>query len=213
MSISSRAAAAVGPPPLSKVALLQRDPDKPRLTKEQMQAARRVKELSRIYYDQFPNGLPHNRLGVNYAKYICRTMAFLPNDRRAQWLDRHADWISSETRSYILSLGAHWYDPRSLGNKLELCDEDRERHQAWSIEAIDVTYEERQMINKEKNRQAQEKRRRKLRAKPHSESASRTKPWLAAGFRSRRTWERHGKPVADSFAPSLIPGTKSELAA
>jgi hypothetical protein len=184
------------PPTFGQVVLFQRDPDKPRLTKEQMQAARRVKELSRIYYDQFPNGLPHNGLGVKYAKYICRTMAFLPNDRRAEWLDRHADWLGPETRGYILSFGPYWYSARSLGNKLELENKDRERLQTWSIEAIDVTYEERQMINKEKKRQDQEKRRRRNGAKPRIESASRTKPWIAAGYSTRRTWERHGKPVA-----------------
>jgi hypothetical protein len=111
MSISSREAAAVRAPPVlsrarrakpfGQVVLFQRDPDKPRLTTFQKRAARRVKELSRIYQAQYPNGLPHNGLGVNYAKYICRTMAFLPDDRRAQWLDRHAAWIiSPETRSF-----------------------------------------------------------------------------------------------------------------
>ncbi len=101
-------------------------------------------------------------------------MAFLPNDRRAQWLDRHAAWLNAETRDYILSLGPYWYADRSLGNKLELYNEDRERLETWSIEAIDVSYEERQMINREKNRQAQGKRRRKQGAKPRGESASRT---------------------------------------
>lgn len=34
---------------------------------------------------------------------------------------------------------------------------------------------------------------------PREQSASRTKPWIAAGFKTRRTWERHGKPsVANS---------------
>jgi hypothetical protein len=69
--------------------LFQRDPDKPRLTVFQQRA---------FYHAQFPKGLPHSGQGVKYAKYICRTMAFLPNDRRAQWLDRHAAWISPETR-------------------------------------------------------------------------------------------------------------------
>jgi hypothetical protein len=34
------------------------------------------------------------------------------------------------------------------------------------------------------------------RSKPREQSFSRTKPWEAAGFRCRRTWERHGKPMS-----------------
>lgn len=38
--------------------------------------------------------------------------------------------------------------------------------------------------------------------KPRDKAASKIKPWIEAGFRSRRTWERHGKPelVANSCA-------------
>jgi hypothetical protein len=75
-----------------------------------------------------------------------------------------------------------------------------------------VTEKEREMINLEKDRKRKEKRRRKDGAKPREQSISRTKPWLAAGYRCRRTWERHGKPVADSSEPSLIFSTKDELA-
>jgi hypothetical protein len=46
---------------------LQRGKDKPYLTEGQKQAARRVGDLSRIYRDQYPNGLPHNDVGVKYA--------------------------------------------------------------------------------------------------------------------------------------------------
>ena len=94
---------------------LQRGKDKPRLTTDQKRAARRVSELSRIYRHQYPKGLPHNGLGVKYAKYMCRTMAFLPDDRRKKWLDRNADWMNAPTRDYILSLGPYWYYPRPLG--------------------------------------------------------------------------------------------------
>lgn len=32
---------------------------------------------------------------------------------------------------------------------------------------------------------------------PHELSASRTQPWIAAGFKTRRTWQRHGKPIPE----------------
>ena len=33
---------------------------------------------------------------------------------------------------------------------------------------------------------------------PREQSASQLKPWIAAGFNTRRTWERHGKPTPGS---------------
>jgi hypothetical protein len=33
---------------------------------------------------------------------------------------------------------------------------------------------------------------------PHELSASQLKPWIAAGFNTRKTWERHGKPMPGS---------------
>ena len=99
---------------------LQTSKDKPFLTEGQKHAARRVGDLSRIYRHQYPNGLAHNGLGVKYAKYICRTMAFLPDDRRERWLDRYADWMDVVVRDSILSLrpllvfGAlSWKPPRN----------------------------------------------------------------------------------------------------
>jgi hypothetical protein len=168
--------------------------------------------LNRIYYQQFPNGLPHNGLGVKYARYMCRTMAFLPDDRRAEWLAENAAWIDPSTRDYVLSLGAYWYSDRSLGQHLELYDEDRERLMAWSMKAIDVSDEERKVINKAKNRHSQERRRRKNGAKPQAQSERRTKPWEALGI-SESTFRRRKRKQRDSISsrPSLIDSTNDEL--
>jgi hypothetical protein len=192
----------------------QRGKDKPRLTKDQKRAARRVNDLKRIYRDQYPDGLPNNELGVKYCRYMCRTMAFLPDDRRAQWLNRHAPWIDAKDRDSILSLHAHWYSDRSLGTRLEIDNEDRERLQTWTIEAYDITEEQRRVINREKNRQAQERRRRKNGAKPRAESLSRTKPWEADDI-SRSAWERRRRKAnaASSSPPSLTINPHDESAA
>jgi hypothetical protein len=186
--------------------------DKPYLTEGQKHAARRVGDLTRIYRDQYPNGLPHNDVGVKYAKYICRTMAFLPKDRRARWLDRYAPWMDAEIRGGILDMGPYWYSARSLGNRLEVDDEDRERLQAWTIEAFDISKERRAVINREKNKASHERRRRKDGAKPREKSLSRTEPWKAEDI-SRSTWERRRKAVdANSSRPSPYNSTKDELA-
>jgi hypothetical protein len=190
---------------------LQTGKDKPFLTEGQKHAARRVGDLTRIYWDQYPNGLPHNDVGVKYSKYICRTMAFLPKDLRPRWLDRYAPWMTPEIRDYILNLGPYWYSARSLGNHCEVSNEDRERLRAWTIEAYDISKEQRAVINNEKNRASHERRRRKDGAKPRQQSLSQTKPW-EAGEICRRTWERRRKAgVANSSRPSPYNSTKDEL--
>jgi hypothetical protein len=83
-------------------------------------------------------------------------------------------------------MSAYWYSSRSLGQHLELYDEDRERLQAWMVGAVDVTPEQRKAINKEKHRKVQERARRKSGAIPRdvylNAAASRTKPWEALGM-------------------------------
>jgi hypothetical protein len=191
---------------------LQTTKDKPYLTEGQKHAARRVGDLSRIYRDQYPNGLPHNRLGVKYAKYMCRTMAFLPNDRRAHWLDRYTPWMDPVILDSILSMGPYWYSARSLGNHLEVDNADRERLQAWTVEAFDISKDQRAVINNEKNRASHERRRRKAGAKPRKQSLSQTKPWEAENI-SRRTWERRRRAGdANSSRPLLYISRKDELA-
>ena len=52
-----------------------------------------------------------------------------------------------------------------------------------------------------RNRERERKRRLRLaagrtpRAQYEATSKSHTKPWLSDGYNTRRTWERHGKPV------------------
>jgi hypothetical protein len=69
----------------------------------------------------------------------------------------------------------------------------------YTIGSYQTPKAERMRQRKEKQRLAEEDRRRAAGAKPREQylaaAVSRTKPWEAAGFRSRRTWERHGKPL------------------
>lgn len=58
---------------------------------------------------------------------------------------------------------------------------------------------------------AEKARRQKSGAKPRELSASKTEPWIAAGFKTRRTWERHGKPEAKFEAVSQKRGKQSSF--
>jgi hypothetical protein len=196
--------------------IFQRGPDKPFRTTQQLQALRRINDLTRIYRDQYPAGLPHNGLGFKYAKYMIRTKAFVDSlAKREKWLDRYAPFLSADERTKILGYSPHWYSDKSLGDHLELYDEDRERLQAWTIAACDVTREERDAINVEKNRRRQEQHRRKNQSKPRAEYLAEvkgTEPWKDEGV-SRATWYRRRKDceTGSVTAPSSIhPFTTAE---
>jgi hypothetical protein len=87
-----------------------------------------------------------------------------------------------------------WSD--TLARHLHVSDAERTALRIWTIGAYDVPKAVRIKRRKEKDRLAAQVRRRANGSKSHEQSFSRTKPWEAAGFRCRRTWERHGKPVS-----------------
>jgi hypothetical protein len=180
----------------------QRYKDPPRRTKQQWMAQRRFGELMRIMHRYYPNGLPHNGAGYKFAKYVCRTLAFDPIDRRAVWLDRNAQWLDGEERGRLLTYGPYWYGKWSLGDNLELHDIDRLELDIRTIEAFDVTPEQRETDNLRKDRERNDKKRRVSGIQTREEylagCKSRTKPWLAAGFNCRKTWERHQKKAQEA---------------
>ena len=84
----------------------------------------------------------------------------------------------------------------TLGRHLHVSDAERSLLRIWTIGSFDVPKAKRIKRRKERRRLAEQARRRARGAKPREQALTRTKPWEAAGFRSRRTWERHGKPVS-----------------
>jgi hypothetical protein len=78
---------------------------------------------------------------------------------------------------------------------------DRMELDIRTIEAFDVTPEQREADNLRKDRERNDKKRRVAGIQTHEEylagCKSRTKPWLAAGFNCRSTWERHLKKAKE----------------
>ena len=109
-----------------------------------------------------------------------------------------------------LTLSPYWYSGRSLGEHLELYDEDREDLKAWSIEACDVSEDERKEINKKKERRRGERRRRKEGVDTREQylaknTKSSKKPWKALKM-SRAKYYRLGlhRRETGPSAPTLI---------
>ena len=101
----------------------------------------------------YPGKLPDSELGVKYARYMCRTLAFFQSvEHREKWLERYAPWMGDEDRSHTAGQVPTGIRENPWGQHLELYDEDRERLKAWMIEAVDVTKEQRAAINRDKHR-------------------------------------------------------------
>jgi hypothetical protein len=170
--------------------------------------------IAKLYY---PHGLPHDSVGYNFAKYMVRTLAFDPIDTRAEWLNRYARWLNDEQRSKLMSYGPYWYGKWALGEKLELHDIDRMELDIRTIEAFDVTPEQRKAANlkKDSSRQAKQRRAAGVRTREDylAQCKSRTKPWLTEGFKCRRTWERHKAldPCRNSNPPPYCLNTNTDV--
>jgi hypothetical protein len=91
---------------------------------------------------------------------------------------------------------------KQLGKRQNVTASLRHRLKLWTIRPCDISLGE---LRRQRRREAARERMRRLRQlqgrKPRAEwlatnSISRTKPWEKAGFKTRRTWERHGKPMS-----------------
>jgi hypothetical protein len=116
----------------------------------------------------------------------------------APWMDqREAEWLMDDINQTPI------WDRRPsnkvLGDRQNVTNVERERLRIWTIAACDMTAEQALEWRKAKNRARMRKRRQlkgiKSRADYLAGCLSQTKPWIAAGFKNRRTWERRGKPI------------------
>jgi hypothetical protein len=167
--------------------------------------------LNRIYRSRHRRGvLPDNEEGKKAIEYLAMTMrtARYSVGTRLERLKEHAPWLNDSQIERLLSWGCGIVTNATgkrrplpdiisgsyLGQALEVDNDEREMLKAWWIKPCDMSDEEFEAYKCEKKRQGDRGRRRKKGAKPREDSDSRTKPWIAAGFKCRRTWQRHGKP-------------------
>ncbi|WP_162559784.1 hypothetical protein [Methylobacterium radiodurans] len=87
------------------------------------------------------------------------------------------------------------YTSLAIGRRLNLTAVEKARLGLTHIAATDLTPEQVLDAHRERDRLRKEARRRAEGRQSQARSASRLKPWIEAGFNTRRTWERHGKPT------------------
>jgi len=110
----------------------------------------------------------------------------------APWMDVierfHLIALIERTPAHIRKVKA-----KTLGERLRVTSEERERLKLWTITPFDMTAKELTDQRKAKKRARDRRRRRDAGSKPRTEyeaaSVNRAEPWLALGM-SRRTWYR-----------------------
>ena len=142
-----------------------------------------------------------------------------PTDRMRHEIEEWAPWLTEGDEAQELldeiDLMPPWRRKpmaRTLGKRLQVTYAERTRLDLRTIGPCDMTKAAMAVIRKQKKRLRERLRRLKQGAKPQAASISRTKPWIAAGFKTRRTWERNGKPDVATSCPINLTKIEHELA-
>jgi hypothetical protein len=168
-------------------------------------ADKRIEDIERVMCGLYGDILPDDDAGRRFVFALANHMDEAKRIR--VMIANHAPWYPEDDADELIRrIERHRTKWRadSLAKFLGITYAERTRDGLRTIGACDVPKEERTRLRRERYRERERmldrtrksKRRRANGAKPHAESASRIEPWLAAGYKCRRTWERHGKPVS-----------------
>jgi hypothetical protein len=112
----------------------------------------------------------------------------------ARWAAQHLPEATPEQVAAVAEIPRQEYSADELAEILHVTYGERQRVQVWAFGACDMTRRERLDRSKAdkrgKDRERAKVRRRRRGAKPREQSFSRTRPWEALGYKSRRSWER-----------------------
>ena len=186
---------------------------------------RRISEIELVLWNRYHDGiLPDDDAGRDDLRimlhHIGRHTGSNIESAMRKWIAMRAPWLDEDEGDtlirYYLASKKKLPKADTLARFMGLKYADRKRigrahgKAIRTIGAIDATKAERKAMRKAEQRLADKARQQDIRraagAKPHAESASRAQPWLDAGYKCRRTWERHGKrpPKADVANSSNI---------
>jgi len=186
---------------------------------------RRYGDLRRLFRDRYGPTFPdHDDAAREDLRELLLPISLSPHAdlKMRNAIEVWAPWVSEDEAQELvddIKLSPRWErmpTAKKLGERLNLTYAQRAKLDIRTIRACDISEAGMALIRKQKKRQ-RDRLRRKLRgAKPRAEylaaSISQTKPWIAAGFNTRRTWERDGKPSVASPRQIKLSTTEHEPA-
>ena len=158
----------------------------------------RIRELERVFRDQYGAILPDDDAGLDNIIVMANHLAHLdrPDKRIASWVERWAPWHDDddETTALIESVMVRplkWKADK-LAQRIGLNLATRTRLGITTIGAIDCGKTKRATLRKKRDAAGHRARRADAGASPHASSVEQAKPWLALGI-SRPTYFRRQK--------------------
>jgi hypothetical protein len=217
LSISERAAASVKPPPSSSsdrrgsrpLRTPQYDQTFGRRARERSQTPRqiaifrngkRLRDIAKLITARRRSNFLEHCKRENISKLVAVIAHHCPLSVSLEnWLP---SWVQQHFQcptEYLLEaakLPRRSYTGDEIAEELGVTFEERQRLKLWSFGACDISAKERRnRVKADKKRRDRERaaqRRRRAGAKPHAQSLSREKPWVAEGI-SRKTWYKRRK--------------------
>jgi len=183
--------------------------------RRQQESRMRIGGLTRVYgfrtryggsrlYEFSDDDAGREDLRILLDHYALSNPAAMPRIAKTR-----APWMSESERAQLIEQvgrSPRYWTSKALAKALNLTKAERlAMGGVPTICACDVTDDERKAERRRIDRERKARKRRAAGITPHAASASQTKPWESAGFRCRRTWERHGKPgVANLSAANVV---------
>jgi hypothetical protein len=126
----------------------------------------------------------------------------------ARRLGAHLSKAEAETVVSYVARFPRRYKARTLGKLLQLTEAERDACGITTIEAVDVTPEQRKRVGRAKHASVKRQRRRargmQARAQYLEDALSQTRPWEAERI-CRRTWERRRRKAAQGACRKSVP--------
>lgn len=157
----------------------------------------RLGDLRRCFRHRYGYALPNDDAGRTDLYELLLPVSLGPTSTRimANVIEVQAPWLSKAQAKALIErilakpTRARWPSGKTLGQRLNLTNAERERLRLWTIHPADMTAAEMAEWRKAKKRARDERRRRQRGAKVRAASLAKTNPWQAEGI-SRATWFR-----------------------
>jgi hypothetical protein len=208
---------------ISAMAFLQQTIASSNGTQSEMIRRLRLGDLRKLFRDRYGSILPDDDAGREdlIELLLPISLGYEPDLKMRNAIEVWCPWMSQKETGEVIDrikqMPLWQRKPKAelLGERLGLIYPDRTRLRIKTIAPIDVSREGmlwlRKQRDKERKRRQRQLRGARSRAEYRDNSITKTQPWIAAGFQTRRTWERYGKPVASPSAIKL-PTVTEQLA-